>query len=124
VAGTLIAVASAIVALITFDKAILFLDLPLALLLVLFGVFGAAFSAKHYERASMHTERARHYRDAVDLLLGGTKLKDLKAAADAIHNKTFRRLHRMRLHKFWIGLYIFIALSGIILSAFAVSSKL
>ncbi|MBC7996547.1 MAG: hypothetical protein IAF58_01290 [Leptolyngbya sp.] len=120
VAATFLAIASALLGLVTFDKAIGLSDLPMTLLLTFIGGFGAIFSAKQYERASLHTERARHFRNAVDDLLDGKPLKRIKQEADAEHTKHFQRLARLRLNKFWLGLYALVAAIGLVLSVIAV----
>jgi Ca2+/Na+ antiporter len=116
VASSILTIATAIIGLVTFDKAISSTDLPLTIFLVLLGCFGAVFSAKQYERASLHTERARHFRDAVDSTLEGKPLKKLKEAADAAHTKDFPRVEKLRINKFWVALYLLLAAIGIVLS--------
>src|SRR3712207_1575685 len=59
VTNLLLLVAAAVLAFITYDKVLSRSDLPLTGLLVIIGLFGAAFSLKHYERTSFHIERAR-----------------------------------------------------------------
>lgn len=120
VAASILAIASAIIGLVTFDKKIVISDVPLTVLLVLLGCFGALFSAKQYERASLHTERARRYRDAVDAILEGRPLKKLKQEADAAHGQDFPRLEKLRLNKFWVALYLLLAAIGVALSVIAI----
>lgn len=119
-ASSFLAVAGAIVGLVTFDRAIGIADLPLTILLLFLGTFGALFSAKHYERASLHTERARHYRDAVDATFIGQPLKAIKCSADLSHAKAFPELEKLRLNKFWVGLYLLLAFLGLVLSLMAI----
>jgi hypothetical protein len=119
VAASILAIASAIIGLVTFDKGIIASDLPLTVLLVFLGGFGALFSAKQYERASLHTERARRYRDAVDATLDGGPLKALKREADVAHEKDFPRLEKLRLNKFWVALYLLLSAIGVALSIIA-----
>ena len=120
VAASILAIASAIIGLVTFDKKIESSDLPLTMLLVILGCFGALFSAKQYERASLHTERARHFRDAIDATLEGKPLKTLKRDADAAHAAKFPRLERLRLNKFWAALYLVLAAIGLVLSSIGI----
>lgn len=119
VASSILVIATAILGVITFDKIIGPTDLPLSVLLIFLGAFGALFSAKQYERASMHTERARRYRDAIDAMLDGAPLKKLKKVADDDHAKDFPRLEPLRLNKFWGALYIVLALLGLAMSLIA-----
>lgn len=120
VAAALIAISGGVIGLITFDKAVTATDLPLAFFLFVLGAFGAVFSAKHYERFSLHMERARRHRDALDKLLPGTPLKQLKKDADEKHAKEFPHLEGVRLHRFWFWLYALLATLGIVLSVVAV----
>jgi hypothetical protein len=119
VATIILAIASALIGIVTYDKSIVGSDLPLTILLTAIGAFGALFSAKQYERASLHTERARRYRDAADATLETMPIKALKQLADAHHSRDFPRLEKLRLHKFWVALYLFISTIGILLSTMA-----
>ena len=122
VAAALIAVAGAIIGLVTFDDSISGWDVPLTLLLAAIGAFGALFSAKHYERFSMHMERARAYRDALDETLPGRPLKPLKVAADEISARDFPLIRPLRLNRFWTGLYLLICAIGLVLIVVAAVS--
>ena len=51
----ILAVSAGLIGLVTFDKNINLLDLPSVLFLDVLGNFGAIFSAKHYERARLHS---------------------------------------------------------------------
>ena len=51
----ILAVSAGLIGLVTFDKNINLLDLPSVLFLDVLGIFGAIFSAKHYERARLHS---------------------------------------------------------------------
>jgi hypothetical protein len=119
VAAAFIAIAGALVGLITYDKELTVGDLPGTIFLLGVGIFGALFCAKQWERACKHTQRARHYRNKIDQLLTGVDIKSLKQKADEVHDREFPRLHKLRLHKFWIGLYLLIALLGFVLSIIA-----
>ena len=118
--SAIVAVAAAVVGIVTFDKTIAApTDLPLALLLVALGAFGAGFSMKHYERFNLHMERARRHRDALDALLKGQPLRRLKNEADLTHNGKFPRLHKWRLHYWWLALNLIVAIVGVALSVIA-----
>jgi len=119
VAGALIAIAGAVIGLVTFDKTVSPTDLPLTAFLFVLGAFGAVFSAKHYERFCLHMERARRHRDELDGLLPSSPLKRLKKEADAKHNAEFPRLKDLRLNRFWTWLYVLIAMLGLALSVVA-----
>lgn len=120
VISAVIAIAAALIGIITFDRAIAApADLPPAFLLVVLGIFGAAFTMKHYERFSLHMERARRYRDALDLLLPGQPLLRCKKDADLAHEQEFPHMHKWRLHYWWLALNLAIALVGFFLLVIA-----
>lgn len=120
VAASILVIATALLGLVTFDKAIGITDVPLTILLVFLGLFGVMFSAKQYERASLHALRARHYRNAVDATLVGQPLKMLKRAADTEQKQKFGYLVKLRLNNFWAVLYILLAVIGCALTVIAV----
>ncbi len=121
VVSAIMAISAALIGIVTFDKSIsATTDLPLTLMLVGFGAFGAGFSMKHYERFNLHMERARRHRDALDALLPGQPLRQLKLEADLAQGRKFPRLHKWRLHYWWLALNLFVAVLGIALSVMAV----
>jgi hypothetical protein len=77
------------------------------------------FSLKQYERFSLHMERARTYRDAVDKLVCGGTIRSLKEEADRRNKSQFPRLEPLRLHRFWLGLYSVIGFLGVALTILA-----
>jgi hypothetical protein len=115
VAGALIAIAAALIGLVTFDKGITLSDVPAASFLVVLGLFGAVFSAKQWERASRQAAQAQHWRTKIDKLIGGNFLADLEVEADSAHEEEFPLLHRIKIHTFWIALHLMIAAIGAIL---------
>jgi hypothetical protein len=141
VTNLVITIAAAALALVTFDKAITTVDLPLTIFLVLLGMFGAAFSSKYYERFQLHMERARAYRNAIDSLLPNFNtlsepVWNLKEIADAEHEESILKvakgkkkktnwqrwmtfIHKRRLYQLWLTFHLLIALIGLILSIVA-----
>jgi len=73
-----------------FDKCLSISDLPILIFIFLLGVFGALFTAKQTERASLHYQRARELRDAIDSGPHAPAFKVLKRAADNKHNELAR----------------------------------
>jgi len=121
VISAVMAVSAAVIGIITFDKTIAApADLPLAFLLVVLGAFGAGFAMKHYERFSLHMERARRHRDALDDRLPEQLLRQLKQQADSAHESKFPRMHKWRLHYWWLTLNLIVALVGVALLVVAV----
>ena len=123
VTNVLIAISSAIIGLVTFDKTIVISDLPLTIFLIILGVFGAVFSAKHYERFSFHISRARKYREEINKLFPDTPLRELIDKADEKHNRKHPRLRKLRLQYFWLGLYVLITLIGVMLTIIAAGNN-
>jgi hypothetical protein len=121
VASTIVAIAAGITAVVTADEQVDVSDVPLTLTLVAIGLFGAGFSAKHYERFKLHMARAKAHRDALDALLEGRPLGDLKRAADARHRNKFGWMERIRLHYWWVALNLFVAGIGLVLSILALT---
>jgi len=120
VTSSIIAIDTIVIGIITFDKMINWLDAPLLILLIILGVFGATFTAKHFERASLHSERARQIRKELDELFAENTLAKLRHAADEIHAKNFPVLRKYRHHNFWILLHLIILTIGIGLACIAV----
>lgn len=113
----LLAVAAGIIAVVTHGDTPLLIEYwPLTTLLICIGLFGALFSAKYHERFCMHTERARQYRDALEVSLPATQIRKLKTAADAISKAKFPKLFDLRLHRFWVALHLAVATLGVILT--------
>ena len=88
---------------------------PLAVFLILLGLFGALFSAKHYERFCFHMTAASVHRAKLETLLPDSQLLELRRTAELQHAGTRPPLRRARLHLFWIGLHAAVALVGAVL---------
>lgn len=89
-------------------------SLPLAILLIGLGVYGAVISAKLYERWQYHMRRARRWRKRVDELNPDAKIEICKKKAKKEQKKKHPILWKVRLHWLWSALHISIALSGVI----------
>jgi len=120
VTSSIIAIDTIIIGLITFDKAINATDIPLAILLIILGAFGATFTLKHYERYSLCVERLRQYRKELDEQFGDNEILRLKNIADERHAKRFPNLRKYTHHKFWIFLHVIIAAIAVVLTAIAI----
>jgi hypothetical protein len=122
VTSSVIAIDTIIIGLITFDKVINYTDIPLSVLLIILGIFGATFTLKHYERYSLCVERLRQYRKELDEQFAGNEISRLRNIADDIHKKRFPTLVKYTHHKFWIFLHIIIIAIALTLTAIAVFS--
>jgi hypothetical protein len=90
--------------------------LPLAILLIVLGIYGAITSEKLYERHQFHFERARVFRHKMLDLHPVTSLSEQRQEAGIKHTSKFPRLSKIHLHHLWLILHIGISLVGIILS--------
>ena len=93
-----------------YDKCIAATDLPILMFVFALGIFGALFAAKQTERASLHYQRARSLRDALDKGPHAPDFKGLKDAADAKHNPKYPWLSARELRAFWIALHLSVSL--------------
>lgn len=103
VTSALLVIASAVVAIITAQWRSGTPHWSLSVLLITVGAVGVPFNSKLYERYSLYRERARTYRIALDQLLPGARIDQLKLEADERHKEDFPRLHRVGLNRLWIG---------------------
>jgi hypothetical protein len=96
--------------------------LPLSVLVVVTGLYGAVTVAKYHERAEYHLQQARALTQA--LTTAGV-LADYRAVLQDSRDEHYRRyprLHRIRLNRLWTGLHLGIAGYGaalIIITAIA-----
>ncbi|MDQ3798182.1 MAG: hypothetical protein M3384_01920 [Acidobacteriota bacterium] len=95
-------------------------DLPLALLLVALGIFGALFSLSHYERYKRSKERAKSYLRELDFLLfkGQEQVfKKIKRETDSERKRKHPKLHEIYdIHVMWISLPLMVAILGLVLT--------
>ena len=89
-------------------------SIPLAVFLVVLGLYGATTSMKLYERWHFHMSRARYWRKKIDELDPDAQLIKLKEQADAKHKSKYPRLGRLPLNWLWLALHISIASLGIV----------
>jgi len=88
-------------------------QLPLAVLVIALGLFGAFVSRKHYERFALHMRRASAYRRKIDELVPGVELTVTKLSADKRHNDRFKRFSRVSLSWLWSSINLAVMGVGI-----------
>jgi hypothetical protein len=89
--------------------------LPLSVLIVLTGLYGALASAKYHERANYHLSQARAL---TQVLVQSGDLADNDVILDRFrsdHYQKYPRLSRIRLHWLWTGLNLGVAAYGLVL---------
>jgi hypothetical protein len=112
----ILVVAGAGFTVVGYDKCVAFSDLPILLFIFALGVFGALFAAKQTERASLHYQRARALREALDKGAHSPDFKGLKADADAKHDPKYPWLSSRELRSFWMALHLSVsALAALLL---------
>ena len=97
--------------------------LPLTILLIVLGIFGAIASEKLYERSKLHMELAWAWRRRLHELHPDIQLDRLIGEAEEVHRKHFRRLFGLRLHRVWLTLDVGIAITGLILTVVVLSIR-
>jgi hypothetical protein len=89
--------------------------LPLSVLVIIIGLYGAVASAKYHERADYHLLQARAL---TRVLVDTGSLGDHEAVLEEFrqqHYRKYPRLHRLRLNRLWTGLHLGVAIYGIVL---------
>lgn len=109
-------VSAGILGLLTLDQKLNISDLPLTAFLFLIGLFGAVFSAKHYERVRLHLYRANQYLSRLETLVPGSDIDALKVAGSRETKNRFPVLYHVQLNKFWIGLHLFLSFVGLVMT--------
>lgn len=101
-------------------------DLPLTILLILLGLFGAVFSASHFIRYHRHKKRAYAYLAELDLLLFENRdtLAQIKEDVDkkvkGVHHILSRTLN---VHSLWLVLPLIVTGLGIVLTILSWQKK-
>lgn len=126
VSNLLVIVAAAILAFVTFDKALTPSDLPLTFLLFIIGLFGAAFCIKYYERAALNSERFHGYQRKLDEVLFNSQLiHPIREETDKKHAEEFPRLYGkgnlswVKVNRLWVIFHLLVSLLGLILTILA-----
>jgi len=89
--------------------------LPLSVLIVVIGLYGAVAVAKYHERADYHLFQARAL---TRVLLDSGALANHDSVLEEFrqqHYRKYPRLHRLRLNRLWTGLHLGVALYGVVL---------
>jgi hypothetical protein len=130
VATAIISIASALLAVATFDKSLTIHDTPILGIVIGIGAFGILFSRKQYERTCMHVHRGDALMDQIQKAIGNQSFLRIVRGADSRHRKgAFRRvpegerrsfkLFYCGMNLFWVGFYFLIAFVGTALMGIA-----
>jgi len=85
--------------------------LPLAILIVLLGLYGALSAAKYHERAVYHLTQARALTATLRTLGALGEDQNIVAAREA-HDSAYPALNRVHLNWLWTGLHLGVAAYG------------
>jgi hypothetical protein len=88
---------------------------PLSVLIVIIGLYGAVSAAKYHERADYHLSQARALTRVLVEAGGLTDSTAMLEESRRAHYDGYPRLHRLRLYWLWTGLHLGIAVYGVVL---------
>lgn len=111
-------ISAALIGLVTYDDKFTGVDVLPAIMIILLGLFGLAFSAKYYERYHRHIWRAWIFKIELEGMIEGISFIDLdrKACLKAKEESFVSQfLFSIRLHWFWFALYALISLLGLVI---------
>jgi flagellar motor component MotA len=89
-------------------------DIPLAIILIVIGIFGFFFCVKSYERMQLHLNRCREFLKILDEMDTLHEIVAIKNAADRKTKSEFPFASKLKLRLFWQGVHVLIALSGVL----------
>ena len=92
--------------------------LPIAIFLILVGLFGAVFSMKLFERWRLHESRAIKWSEKIDKLNPKANILELFWEAHEEHKKKHPRLSKIALYNLWIWFYLLLVALAVILVFF------
>lgn len=97
--------------------------LPLTLLLVLLGAYGAIVTTKLYERSQFHILRARKLRARLDVLCPDAQVEQLQKLAESEHLTNYQVFAKLRLNTIWTAMYLTLIVLGAILSTLSATLR-
>jgi hypothetical protein len=122
-ANILLILAGATIGFVTVDTNVEGTDIYAAIFLIVLGGFGMLWSLKYHERYAYFLERARGYRDELNLSLPNINMKAINWKADDTTKKRYWLSKRFQVWHLWLFLHGLIMLVGfIIVVAIVVSS--
>jgi len=116
----LVVICAGLLGVVGFDDRISRADLPFSVFVIVLGVFGALFSAKHHERFDLHQERGKGFRKALEALHPETHVSSLRATAATKVKEEHPYLYRVRLFWFWLAVPLIVAVTGAIVTVLAI----
>jgi hypothetical protein len=99
-------------------------SLPLAMFLIIIGIFGSIISAKLYERADLHMEISNQIQRKLEFLYPRIQLKECVLTARDKNRQRHPFIRRIPLYFLWIGFHLLIALIGAIFTSIILLSTM
>jgi hypothetical protein len=96
-------------------------NLPLSLLLIFLGVYGAIGVRKYRERIHYSLSIIKLYRDKLDKLYPDAQIEALRIQAKEFHEKRHPFMTKIYPNQLWVALHTSIAIAGCILTIFILS---
>ena len=115
ISNLIIVVASIIVAFVS-QQGLSLQMLPLTILLIILGLFGAFITEKLYELFHFHHDKVRYWQKRINELNPNARLDELEKEANREHNNRYSRMRSIRLHYLWVLLHSAVVLVGTVLS--------
>lgn len=112
----LAAVYAALVVAIGTSAASDWLQVLIAFVLFLLGIYGAIFSGKLYELIQLHASRSYEYLDFVNECFPEIDVSDVKSTVKARQRKKYPYFSSISLNKIWFRFHSFVALIGFALT--------
>jgi len=95
------------------QKGVIFDSLPVAILLIVLGLYGAITVTKLYERTQYASRLAKHYANRLDELYPTVGIGRLRDEARAEHKVKFPVASRLHMNHLWFALHMAVALVGV-----------
>ena len=78
--------------------------LPLTIMLIVLGIYGAITSHKLYERHCYFSDRAGLWRDRISELNLNIGINQIRSRAKIAHSRRFKRIEKVRLYSYFLCL--------------------
>lgn len=111
------AIAAGLIVALGTDKLVQEVQLIIAVLLMILGIFGYTFCAKLYALMKLHAERSYQYLAVLDEEVAAVQIAGLKKVADKKYKERFSFFSKIQLNKIWGSLHLSIFLVGVIFFA-------
>ena len=87
--------------------------LPIAIFLVILGIYGVIMILKFHERFRLHLELAGQWANRIDELCPNAELNLRSKKAYKKHGKKYNKLKKIKLYRFWVFIHVLISLMGV-----------